>query len=431
LFRLYYRRRLAQDLSRWIERGWIDPAHRDAILIDAAGTPATGGATPFLLAGLGVVLFAVGALLLLAANWQELPRVAKFATVLAALWGAYGAAFAAMRSASPRLAEALLLLGVLLFGLGILLVGQIYHLPADAPQGVLLWASGAMAAAWLWPSELAAILALLLAALWSTLTVDQAGWLVHWPFLPVWAVMTPVILYRRWYGAGHVGLLTLAWWIVLALGTLQADTDASAGDVLRLGIAVAAGFVQLPGLVPVRSAAMPFAMTAERYGLIGLVAGLSVLLIPRLYAGEAAMTDPLWPGVTAAVLVAALPGAIRSALYRRDALAAGAAGLAALVLAAALLPTERAWAAAAMLNVALVAGLIGLIVQGYRRDDRFLVNLGFVFFALTLMRLYADTFWLLFDRALFFLVGGVLVIGLGWALERRRRRLLDSLGRPA
>jgi uncharacterized membrane protein len=105
--------------------------------------------------------------------------------------------------------------------------------------------------------------------------------------------------------------------------------------------------------------------------------------------------------------------------------------LAALVLAAALLPTERAWAATAMLNVALVAGLIGLIVQGYRRDDRFLVNLGFVFFALTLMRLYADTFWLLFDRALFFLVGGVLVIGLGWALERRRRRLLDSLGRPA
>jgi uncharacterized membrane protein len=243
--------------------------------------------------------------------------------------------------------------------------------------------------------------------------------------------MTPVILYRRWYGAGHVGLLTLAWWIVLALGTLQADTDASAGDVLRLGIAVAAGFVQLPGLVPVRSAAMPFAVTAERYGLIGLVAGLSVLLVPRLYAGEAAMTDPLWPGVTATVLVAALPGAIRSALYRRDALAAGAAGLAALVLAAALLPTERAWAAAAMLNVALVAGLIGLIVQGYRRDDRFLVNLGFVFFALTLMRLYADTFWLLFDRALFFLVGGVLVIGLGWALERRRRRLLDSLGRPA
>ena len=44
-----------------------------------------------------------------------------------------------------------------------------------------------------------------------------------------------------------------------------------------------------------------------------------------------------------------------------------------------------------------------------------MVNLGFLTFALTILRLYFDTFWLLFDRSLFFMVGGLLVIALAGA----------------
>ena len=85
----------------------------------------------------------------------------------------------------------------------------------------------------------------------------------------------------------------------------------------------------------------------------------------------------------------------------------------------------------ALLGAVLVAALIALIAEGYRRDDRFAVNLGFVAFALTILRLYFDTFWLLFDRSLFFMVGGLLVIALGWGLERKRRNLIGDLGEAA
>ena len=85
----------------------------------------------------------------------------------------------------------------------------------------------------------------------------------------------------------------------------------------------------------------------------------------------------------------------------------------------------------ALVQTAVLAALIGLIAEGYRRDDRFVVNLGFLTFALTILRLYFDTFWLLFDRSLFFMVGGLLVIALGWGLERKRRNLIDDLREAA
>ena len=72
-----------------------------------------------------------------------------------------------------------------------------------------------------------------------------------------------------------------------------------------------------------------------------------------------------------------------------------------------------------------------MIAEGYRRDDRFVVNLGFLTFALTILRLYFDTFWLLFDRSLFFMVGGLLGIALGWGLERKRRNLIGDLREAA
>jgi len=109
----------------------------------------------------------------------------------------------------------------------------------------------------------------------------------------------------------------------------------------------------------------------------------------------------------------------------------GAVGLVAVAVACARVTADHGWLALAVLNLVLVAALIGLIAEGYRRDDRFVVNLGFLTFALTILRLYFDTFWLLFDRSLFFMVGGLLVIALGWGLERKRRNLIDDLREAA
>jgi uncharacterized membrane protein len=61
---------------------------------------------------------------------------------------------------------------------------------------------------------------------------------------------------------------------------------------------------------------------------------------------------------------------------------------------------------------------VGMVIDGYRRNETFFINVGFAFFALKLLWLYFDTVWALQSRAIFFILGGLLVIGLGVVFDR-------------
>jgi uncharacterized membrane protein len=430
LLHQYYVSRLRNDLSRWVERGWVKREDMDAILKDTASSDRAPGSLPSLLALLGAVLVAAGALLFLAANWEGMGRIAKLAVLFAGLWGTHAASYAALRAKAEQFAEAMMLLTVVLFGAGIMMIGQIYHLSADPPAGVLLWALGAIVAAWAWPSQLAACGALVLISLWFSLAAPEAALMVYLPFLPVWAVMLPPILRMRWMEAYHVALASLAWFVLATLVSLMSGNDAAADDILRLGGAIAALFLAAGSLLTGISPAVPFAVPLERYALVGLLACVSLLALPSFHDGRSG-GDPWWSGLAALVLLLALVVAVFRWRLAADRLALGAAGLVAVAVACALAPAEQGWLTLAALNLVLVAALIWLIAEGYRRDDRFVVNLGFLTFALTILRLYFDTFWLLFDRSLFFMVGGLLVIALGWGLERKRRNLIGDLREAA
>jgi uncharacterized membrane protein len=58
-----------------------------------------------------------------------------------------------------------------------------------------------------------------------------------------------------------------------------------------------------------------------------------------------------------------------------------------------------------------------------------IVNAGIFWLAVYLMARYFDWFWGLMDRALFFLVGGVILVAGGIVLEKQRRRIRSSFGR--
>jgi uncharacterized membrane protein len=352
------------------------------------------------------------------------------AILLAALWGAHAASYVALRAKADHFAEAMMLLGVVLFGAGIMLIGQMYHLSADPPAGVLLWALGAIVAAWAWPSQLAACAALVLISLWFILAAPEAAPAVYLPFLPVWAAMLPPILRMRWMAAYHVALVSLAWFVLATLISLMLENEVTADDILRLGCAVAALLLAAGSLLSGIGPAAPFAVPLDRYALVGLLSAVTLLALPSFHDAKSG-GDPWLSEMAALVLLPALAAAVFRWQLVADRLALGAVGLAAVAVAGAVAPAGHGWLALAVLNLVLVAALIALIAEGYRRDDRFVVNLGFLTFALTILRLYFDTFWLLFDRSLFFMVGGLLVIALGWGLERKRRNLIGDLREAA
>ena len=84
-------RRLRRDLDRWERSGWVTAAGGRAI----RGELAQAGATLSLanvLALLAAGLFCFGAMMFVAANWQEMPRLGRLGLLLAMLAGSYGGA---------------------------------------------------------------------------------------------------------------------------------------------------------------------------------------------------------------------------------------------------------------------------------------------------------------------------------------------------
>lgn len=129
-----YRRRLEQDLDGWIGRGLVPADSRAAILgsvgearrLDASTALAIVGG---LLAGVAVIAF-------VAANWSDIPRIARFVLVLAMFLGAAGGAAWASARGRTVTAHVLLSVAALVFAAAIGLTGQIFDIAGD-PQAAL------------------------------------------------------------------------------------------------------------------------------------------------------------------------------------------------------------------------------------------------------------------------------------------------------
>lgn len=129
-----YRQRLEQDLDRWIAAGLVPGESRTAILasigqhrrLDAATTLAAVGAT-FL--GIAVIAF-------VAANWDEIPRLARFVLVLSVFLALCGGAAWAARGERPGLRNGMLAIASMVYAAGIGLTGQIFDIAGSPPAAL-------------------------------------------------------------------------------------------------------------------------------------------------------------------------------------------------------------------------------------------------------------------------------------------------------
>ncbi|MFI4976820.1 MAG: DUF2157 domain-containing protein [Caulobacterales bacterium] len=138
-----YKERVTEDLDRWIAAGHVSADHRAAILESIPDARRLDAAAA--LAWVGAVLLGVAVIAFVAANWDALPRLARFAMVLGIFAaGAGGAAWCAEK-ARPNTANGLLAFSALAFAAAIGLTGQIFDI-AGEPR-TALYASGVVAAA--------------------------------------------------------------------------------------------------------------------------------------------------------------------------------------------------------------------------------------------------------------------------------------------
>lgn len=89
--------------------------------------------------------------------------------------------------------------------------------------------------------------------------------------------------------------------------------------------------------------------------------------------------------------------------------------------------TGIAWAVT--FNVLVFLELLGLLFSGYARKEKWLINLGAMFLFLLALVKYCDWFFTSLDKSIFFIGSGVLLLAVGWFMERGRRRLLSGIAR--
>ncbi|MCP5432603.1 MAG: DUF2157 domain-containing protein [Alphaproteobacteria bacterium] len=416
-----YLAQLKRDLERWIAEGLVDARHREAILANA-GEIRLGASLSGIFFTLGAASLGVAALAFVAANWQGLGKLARLVVLFGAMWLAYGAAMHLTARGRTALGQAFVLLGVALFGANINLVAQTYHISAHAPDGFLLWAGGALLAAALVPSRAALAVGLLIAAYWTWMESLDFDVAIHWPYLAYLALATFLAHRLRWWAGLHLAMLSVLNWLLANTGGLADALGLEAADMIAFYVLAWLTVMALAQIAAARG--YPFARALAHYAAFLLAVAVFCLQFAESPAGGR-QAFVLNAGVAGAAIVALAFARLRQAIAPIELL--GGLATAAVALAVPLLagtePGENllfAWAAGAL----VIAFFVWIVAVGAGRDDRFLVNWGFVGLGAEALWLYTETFDTFLDSALFFFAGGVFLIALGYVLERARRHLL-------
>jgi uncharacterized membrane protein len=159
---------LHEQAPEWVRRGLISPEQADAIRGLYPPPPPGRAWGTIVFASLGAVVVGLGVILLFAYNWQSIPRGGKLALVLGGVAAAHAAGLR-LHLAGARfraLGDGMCLLGTMLFGAGIWLVAQIYHIQEHYPNAFLFWGGGAILMAWALPSVSQAMLSAALLTIW-------------------------------------------------------------------------------------------------------------------------------------------------------------------------------------------------------------------------------------------------------------------------
>jgi uncharacterized membrane protein len=437
-----YLKRLRQDLPLWVKQGWVKPGGDKSILAHVAGEPGGAHFLTIAFAMLGVLLLGSGIITFFAANWQAMAKVTKLIVLFGGMGLAYGLAYYFESRESSRLAQAMLLLGVILFGSNIMLIAQIYHIDAHYPNGVLLWALGGMLTAQVLRSQAALIAAIPLAVLWTGMEFFGFSRHVHWPFLIVWLLLLPPIYQNKWKAALHLAMIALLFWSWFVF--IEAPDRYARLYLIQVCFLAYLALFIVGRVMRTYNNLTVFSGTVQAYSIVASLFSLYALTFPELNRGLAswmtnsparAAASTTWLLITAGALIIVLLAAWwnhrRTENIDRPAYLNWGYGVLALTIMLEVinlfLPGRYGGPMAILYNLLFFGGIIWLIYAGVHGGDRALVNLSFFFFALGLLSRYFDTFWTLLNRSYFFMAGGLLLIAGGYFLERQRRTLTGRI----
>lgn len=344
------------------------------------------------LCGLAGALILAGVIMLISANWQQIPALVKMGAGMALL-AAFWAAWACLRGARPLVAEVCAFLGAGMWLADIALYGQIFQLQNPFVEGAFLFFCGVAAIPFLVRQRL--LIAVVAVASYVLLigtyeTSPHESWLSFeafykaLPLVPDYLAKAECEMLAAW-------ALTLCWWLFAELCATRGAAFFRSYGWLTLPATLLMG--ALFALCSIEEADFSRVLTLTG-GCTG--AGLAVTLMLLLRPKYASLLAHL----LSAAMVAAVP-----------------------LLACAPVPT--------LLSVCLTFGFGVLMMLCGSLAARVLwVNVGSLLIAVAAIRLFADVLGSYTESGLVLIAGGLFLLLAAWALEKSRRRLVAGMAKP-
>jgi uncharacterized membrane protein len=378
--------------------------------------PLVGGINiPVVVAIVGGLLIAAAFLAFVAAHWTELARLLRCAILAAGIVVAHGLGAWFARANRTVLADLCASVGAIIFGAGVALVGQMYHLGEDFAGGMFLWAIGALAAAVLTGARGALAVALVAASIWSVMRVYETHDTPHLPFVAFWLVAFGLTLFWNSRVAAHLtALAVLPWWIAAALQFDFGDLDPffvlANGAALLLGGGLAIAATPWP-----RASCVGAVLSG--YGAFSLagLAALEVIISNGISRYNAVTSLPLW--VNACGVAGVIAAFAAAAVTRRVGPALAGAAIALVLVVAAAWPRQQAgepWLAYALELCAMLC----LVVSGMLDAARPRIVAGWIGIAGVIAAITWAVKGSLLGRSAFLAVAGAAAVVLATLLNR-------------
>ncbi|MBV2142899.1 DUF2157 domain-containing protein [Falsochrobactrum sp. TDYN1] len=271
-------------VDRWQHDGLIDGETASRLHADLEKS-APRFSLGAVLASLGGLLLGAAVIMLVAANWQDMPRLMRIGLVFALIWAGYlGGAWRQSRG-DRILPPALYIVGAASFGAGIALVGQMYHMSGDMQSAAILWAGGVLVSSFLLRAPVLAAFGAGVACFYlSTYMIDPAyGDLTYrWagPLLALTGIITA--LFTRSRHAAHLWALFVIGWAVLIYSENESRAVLASMIIAGIALMMADAFAH-ESLQKLTRFAHPLAS----YGLLLALLALGILQMDRLFSSTA------------------------------------------------------------------------------------------------------------------------------------------------
>lgn len=417
------------EIASWISEGLIDQSTGQLLKSRYAAHASKSWAFS-LITAIGAIIFGLGVILFFAYNWQSLPKLAKLAMIFIALAAFHllGWFVRIKNLEQHNLSEGFHLIGTMMFGAGIYLIAQIYHIDEHYPTAFLVWGAGALLFAWVLPSVIQALVATVLFTAWGTSEMLE----FNQQHLLGIALLLFGVLPLAWSQRSRV-LLGFGLVAVISLGLINIGVRVSgelvvyvlfAVSVLLIALSYVARFTYFP-----QSADVLRTIGTVIYGVI-----LFLMTFVNVFKSDIDMIRldsqveliVLWGslGVAAVIWVAMCFYGVRAKFQRTKSMQHGLILLSILVVlmqAAFELPVPYL-AFSLFYDAILAAHCVLLIVRGTDNLKWLQVSVGCVMLAVLIYARFNDLFESLLMRSLVFVVLGAMLFFIGHLYSKRKLR---------